>query len=80
MSEGFEVVGYYGDPLSEGEERSSYNVFVLLFDEYSGYYCYCPIGQHSTFDYDYLEECEEISREDYIRISGHLYTPEGYLC
>lgn len=56
--------------------KSPADVFVYL----GGGELYCPIGQHSTLSLDYLKnDCKEISKADYIAISGGLYTPEEYL-
>ena len=51
------------------------NIFVYL----GGTGCYCPIGQHGELSLDYLAECKEISRDEYMKIAGWLYTPEDYL-
>jgi hypothetical protein len=79
----FTVMGYYMDRLEEDGSRpkdvGAGDVFVALYDDENGYYCYAPIGQHGDLDYDYLEECEEITVEEYNKISGHLYTPKEYL-
>ena len=75
-----DVVGYFIDRMEENEEVGVNNIFVALFDEEQGYYYYAPVGQHGHgLDMEYLEECEEISVERYLEISGHLYTPKVYL-
>ena len=40
---------------------------------------YAPIGQHSEAFISYLDECIEISKEEYLEISKGIYTPEEYL-
>jgi len=52
------------------------DIFVYLGnDEY-----YCPIGQHGTLSFDYLDnDCKEITKEQYIKTSEGIYTPEKYL-
>lgn len=77
---GVEIMGYYIDRLEEEEEVGVSNVFVALYDELDGYHYYAPIGQHGMgLDPEYLDECEEITVEKYLEISGHLYTPKIYL-
>lgn len=52
------------------------DVFVYL----GNLECYCPIGQHSEIDLVcLLKECKEITKEQYLKTSGGLYTPEEYL-
>ena len=41
---------------------------------------YCVVGQHSEIkDLNYLEQCAEISKEEYIKRTSGLYTPIDYL-
>lgn len=51
------------------------DIFVYLGDTD----CYCPIGQHGTLSLEYLKDCKEITKEQYIKTSEGLYTPEDYL-
>ena len=52
------------------------DVFVYL----GGQDCYTPIGQHGTLSLDYLHnDCKEISKELYIKVSDGIYTPSEYL-
>lgn len=79
--ESYEVVGYYIDADADNDNIRVMDVFVALHDEENGYYYYAPVGQHGFgLDYEYIEECEEITLERYLEISGHLYTPKDYLC
>lgn len=78
--EGYKVLGYFIDRLEEGEEVSSYNVFVAIDEGYRGKLTYyCPIGQHSEGVREYIDDCTPITKEEYLRVSGHLYTPKDYL-
>lgn len=40
---------------------------------------YSPIGQHSEVDPEYLEECEQVDLETYLKHTSGLYTPACYL-
>lgn len=40
---------------------------------------YAPIGQHSDLDPEYLKNCLEITKEEYIKASGDVFTPYQYL-
>ena len=60
--------------------------YVFLVDHDSGSGCnpgmlmsYCPIGQHSEASVDYINSCKKISKAQYIKTSGGLYTPPDYL-
>lgn len=56
------------------------NVFVFLgTDKHGQPGCYCPVGQHSTLDLAYLQECVIISKAQYLKASMGLYTPEEYI-
>lgn len=54
---------------------SAGDVFVYL----GGTGLYCPIGQHSNLSLDYLKDCKEITKEDYLKASEGIYTPKEYL-
>jgi hypothetical protein len=77
------VIGYFIDRLEEGQEVSSYTIFVAIEErelkKKGNILYYCPIGQHSEGAWEYLKECTPITKERYLEISGHLYTPEDYL-
>ena len=61
---------------TKGEELNPKDIFVYL----GGIDLYCPIGQHSQLSMEYLkEDCEEITKEEYIKTSGNLYTPKEYI-
>jgi hypothetical protein len=80
MTEGFKVVGYFIDRLDEGEEVNSATVFVAIDEgRFDNLTYYCPIGQHSEGAREYLEDCTPITKEEYLKVSGHLYTPKDYL-
>lgn len=63
--------------------RDIHQVFVYIDEAWDsqGKYktCYAPIGQHGAIDPSYLDDCCEITREEYIKESQGLYTPEEYL-
>lgn len=75
-----EILGYFvhKDDL---KDVSAYTVMVVIDDKLRNgrLTCYCPIGQHSEIDRGFLKECHSISKETYLRVSSHLYTPEDYL-
>jgi hypothetical protein len=75
------IVGYFmdRDAEEENEELNVNNVFVALFHELEGYSLYAPIGQHCQLAYEYLQECKEITRQQYIEFSKGFYTPSEYL-
>jgi hypothetical protein len=70
-------MGYYLD--RDGDITNPAHIFVAIQtpEEYSSY---SPIGQHSQLkDIGYLNECTEITRDKYLEVSSHLYTPREYL-
>lgn len=72
-----EVQGYFLDV--KGELKPT-DVFVALGeDSKCRIEVYCPIGQHSQADKDYVKECTEITKEQYKEASKGYYTPEDYL-
>lgn len=79
MSE-IEVIGYFAP---KGEERTPINIFVVLneYHDINKKYlvCYAPIGQHGALDPEYLKACERITKEEYLKASKGIYTPEEYL-
>lgn len=78
MEKGFEVIGYFVDP--DGDMKSAYDVFVAIDEGHpENLTYYCPIGQHSEGDREYIGDCMEITKEEYLKASGHLYTPKDYL-
>jgi hypothetical protein len=75
---GIKVLGYYVD--RNGNENSAYDVFVAIDEgvkEKLTYYC--PIGQHQQGDRGYMDECNPITKEQYLKASSDLYTPVAYL-
>ena len=69
--------GYYIDKGEENKkEVTSHDVFIYLGENQG----YAPQGQHvNIHDEGYVKECKRISKEEYLKISGHLYTPQEYL-
>ena len=56
--------------------KSPIDVFVYLRNNE----LYCPVGQHSTLSQDYLlNDCKEITKTEYKKISKGFYTPKEYL-
>lgn len=60
-----------------------HDVFVLIHDipaNPGNVVIYTPIGQHSEASKDYIEnDCKEISKETYLKVSEGIYTPEDYI-
>jgi hypothetical protein len=69
------ILGYY---IDKDCKPSPSTIFVAIHsdDELS---CYAPVGQHSKLDSGYMEECTEITREEYLEISKGFYTPADYI-
>lgn len=70
--------------VDKGGKLEPKNIFVV--DHSSLYDCnkgrimtYCPIGQHSEADINYVLECRRIRKSTYLKHSKGLYTPEEYL-
>lgn len=59
------------------------DVFVLVSDEpdiFNWLTIYAPIGQHGNASPDYVKnDCKEISRKTYLKVSEGIYTPEEYI-
>ncbi len=70
-----------------GRGNDPRHIFVYFPDEpwevASGYgykSSYAPIGQHGPVDPRFVEEsCQEITKEEYMKVLGGLYTPKEYL-
>lgn len=76
---GYEILGYFAHE-KDIDDLSANNVMVVIDEGEKGRLTYyCPIGQHSWFYKEYLNECVEISKEDYKKVSKLFYTPEDYL-
>lgn len=74
---GYEVLGYF---IDVEDELNAYNVIVVVDEGHERLTCYTPIGGHTEMCRGYFEhECREITKEEYLKVSGHLYTPEDYL-
>lgn len=79
MSE-VKIIGYFVD--IGGDKNHAGDVFVAIdevADHNGNLTVYCPIGQHSAGSPQYIEECERITKEEYIQASKNLYTPKEYL-
>lgn len=71
---------YYIDRLDVEEKVSASNVFVVTGEDNGIVNFYAPIGQHGEIkDKKYLDECTEITKEEYIKYSNNFYTPVDYL-
>lgn len=80
MAKGFMILGYYIDARIAKEEITPATIFVAIDEgHHDNLTYYAPIGQHSEGDREYIEECTTITKERYIEISKHLYTPKAYL-
>lgn len=74
------VIGYFVD--IDGDKTSANDVFVAIDEpaDYNGNITiYAPIGQHGAGSREYVKECEEITKEEYINASKGFYTPPDYL-
>lgn len=79
MSE-VKIIGYFVD--THGDKNYAGDVFVAIdevADHNGNLTIYCPIGQHSAGSSQYIDECEEITKEEYIQASKGYYTPQEYL-
>jgi len=74
-----EIIGYFVDRLEEGEEISSSSIFVAIEEHEKDITIYSPTCQHSEAMREYLNDCQRITKEEYIKISELFYTPEEYL-
>ena len=72
------VVGYYVD--KDGDKSIASDVFVCIDIRGDGRFeYYAPVGQHGEGVVEYLDNCREITREEYMEASKNLYTPSDYL-
>lgn len=74
------ILGYY--VANDGEKDQAKDVFVAIDERWShlsDMTVYAPIGQHGGGDKRYLDICTKITKEEYLKASGHLYTPVEYL-
>jgi len=77
---GYMVLGYYADNHVTLETADSATIFVAIDEgQHSTITYYTPVGQHSEGARMYLEECTPITKEEYLSISKHIYTPAEYL-
>lgn len=78
--EEIKIIGYFVDV--NGDKTKAENVFVAIDDianSRGDLTVYCPIGQHSSASLDYIKECKEITKEEYLEASKIFYTPKEYL-
>jgi hypothetical protein len=71
-----EILGYY---VHKEDELTPVNVMVVIDEGYKRLTCYTPIGQHSEMDRGYFNECNQITKDQYLTVSEGIYTPEEYL-
>lgn len=73
------VLGYYIH--KEDTEINSWTVMVLFDSGLTGGKIegYSPQESHFTCDRDYIEDCKEITKAQYLNASKLFYTPEEYL-
>jgi len=77
---GYMVLGYYKDANVPEETIPASAIFVAIDEgQYDKLTYYSPIGQHSEGDREYLNMCTPITKEGYMSISKHIYTPAEYL-
>ena len=58
------------------------SIFVRVFDATANpgmEVVYSPIGQHGEASIEYINECIEITKKEYLNISSGNYTPADYL-
>lgn len=73
------ILGYFVD---YNEKKNASTVFVAINEAFTNdghITAYTPIGQHSALSRDYLNDCERITKEEYLEASHGIYTPEEYL-
>lgn len=71
------VLGYFkhkSDTVLDG-----YTVMIIIDDGFEALTCYTPFEQHCTVQREYFEECEPITKEEYIKAANGFYTPSDYL-
>lgn len=73
------IIGYFVD---KNEEMTPATIFVAIneiWDSQGNITAYTPIGQHSSLSREYLKECNQIIKGDYIKYSKGIWTPKEYL-
>ena len=74
----FDIIGYFVDV--NGDMSNPADVFIAIEeDNTSDIIGYCPIGQHVTISRDYISECQEITKDEYMQAAKGYYTPKEYL-
>lgn len=75
------ILGYYTDHKIHDEELSAKTVYVAFEVEGDNVtYIYSPTEQHDELkDKRYLEECEQITMDQYKELGKLFYTPIEYL-
>jgi hypothetical protein len=73
------VLGYFVDV--DGDKTSPYDVYVAIDDlpAHEKVTMYCPIGQHQEGSREYMNGCNKITKEEYLKASQGLYTPLDYV-
>lgn len=78
LPKGVEVLGYFYH--KDERELNGESLFVAIkIEGVKRLTVYSPIGQHSEVDPEYLEECEQVDIETYLKHTSGLYTPACYL-
>jgi hypothetical protein len=81
MIEKVEILGYFLEP--DFHELEPLNVMVIYenYHETKGKFLtyFNPVEGHGEIEQDYFDECEPITKEDYLQASENYYTPEEYL-
>lgn len=71
-----DILGYYKDGDSDLSFRT---VFIAIDEGNENLTYYAPVGQHVEGGRSYLNECTEITKEEYLEASEGFYTPSDYL-
>ncbi len=73
-----EIIGYFVD--INGDMENPADVFVAIEKYNNGKFAYyCSVGQHGEGSTAYLDECESITKEEYLKATEGFYTPADYL-
>lgn len=78
LPKGAKVLGCFHH--KDEKELNGESLFVVIkIEGVKRLTVYSPIGQHSEVDPEYLEECEQVDLETYLKHTSGLYTPACYL-
>jgi hypothetical protein len=75
---GVRVEGFFLDKDADPSTPAAADVYVAL-QEGMEWQAYSPVGQHSKVEAAYVLECKRITKEQYVRYSAGLWTPDEYL-